>query len=395
MINQNSFSIFGAPLAAASQNVVYMMLDAVKKLNKRLIKDPNDAIKWRKLYEKEIENIANQFSTEWKIWADEDLAKSYLAGLYQANDQLKELNKNTNKVDNIQNGSFLIKNPPPIPPIPPIPGQVLGWFEGFENHTSFFGVFRNAAYYSLEGQHLQILRAGQDLYRNAAVLAGERNFRESDIFTRVRYSQDMLNELARQGIKTITYKNGARYSIDSYCEMVGRTVSGRAAVQASLNRYAECGYTLVIVSAHFRACDLCVPYEGKILSIEPHPVYESISDAETQGLFHARCGHDVTAWFEGLTEMTMPRVAAGEQKLIDEYGYREAQKISYTAQLRQRTIERNIRNYKRLESVSLTDIEKQKAHRKVLEWQAAQRNHLKENTFLPRKYSREQIRRAY
>ena len=395
MINQTSYDIFGYPLAASSQKVVYLMGDALKKLHKRIIKDSSNIEKWHKLYELEIANIAKQFTSDWEEWADYDLAKAYLSGLNQAETQLKEFGKNTDEINNIQDGSYLIKKPPVIPPIPPIPGQTLMWFDGWENHTTFFGVFRNAAYYGLEGQHMQILRAGQDLYRDAAVLAGETHFKESDVFTRTRYSQTMLDEFARQGVKTITYKNGARYSIDSYCEMVGRTVAGRAAIQASLNRYAESGYNLVIVTSHFRACDLCVPYEGKILSIESHPYYESIADAETQGLFHPRCAHSVTAYFEGLTERTFPRVAAGEQKLIDEFGYTEAQKISYTAQLRQRTIERNIRNYKRLENVALTDIDKQKAHRKVLEWQKKQREHLKENTFLPRKYKREQIRRAY
>jgi hypothetical protein len=395
MINQTSYEIFGYPLTVSSQNVVFLMGDALKKLHKRIIKDPGNIETWHKLYELEIANIAKQFTSDWEEWADYDLAKSYIAGITQAENQLNELNKNTDKNNDINNGSFLAKSNMSIPPIPPIPGQALAWFEGFENHTSFFGVFRNAAYYGLEGQHLQILRAGQDLYRDAAVMAGEKHFKESDIFTRTRYSQTMLDQFAKTGVKTITYKNGARYSIDSYCEMVGRTVAGRAAVQASLNRYVESGYNLVIVTSHFRACDLCVPYEGKILSIETHPYYESIDDAITQGLFHPRCGHSVTAYFEGLTEITLPSMAAGEQKLIDKFGYNEAQKISYAAQLRQRTIERNIRNYKRLENVALTDIDKQKAHRKVLEWQKKQREHLKENTFLPRKYKREQIRRAY
>ena len=128
--------------------------------------------------------------------------------------------------------------------------------------------------------------------------------------------------------------------------------------------------------------------------MEPHPVYETIADAETQGLFHARCSHDVSVWFEGIEE-TIPRVHSGEQKLIDEYGYKEAQKISYDAQQKQRYIERNIRTWKRRAEVSLSEKQKQFANSKIREWQARQRDHLKENTFLPRKYSREQIRTAH
>ena len=83
--------------------------------------------------------------------------------------------------------------------------------------------------------------------------AMEKNFKETDIFTRRKLSQDMLDDFAQKGLQSITYSNGRKVSIEAYSEMLGRTMSGHAAVQASLNRYAEHGYDLVRVSAHFRA----------------------------------------------------------------------------------------------------------------------------------------------
>lgn len=389
-----SYEIFGAPLSGAAENVVFLMLDAITKLNKRIIKDPNSINRWKRIYNKEIENIAKQFDLEWKNWANKDLAQAYIAGIKSANNQMKKLGIDSSIKKEIADGSFLIKRPPAILPIPEISGQVIAWFEGIENQINFFNVFRAAAYYNLDKQPLQILRIADDIYRKTSIMASESLFKEADIYTRRKFSQKMLNSFAEKGIQTITYRNGSKWSIDNYCEMVGRTLAGRASMQANLNRYNESGYNLVIVSSHFRACNLCTPYENKILSIEQTSKYESVSDAETQGLFHPNCKHTVSAFFEGISEIT-PRLATGEQELVDRYGYDEAQKISYKAQVKQRYIERNIRNWKRKEIVSLNDNEKIRAKNKIKEWQEKQRNHLDENTFLKRKYNREQIKTAH
>jgi hypothetical protein len=312
-----SYEIFGAPLSGAAENVVFLMLDAITKLNKRIIKDPNSINRWKRIYNKEIENIAKQFDLEWKNWANKDLAQAYIAGIKSADSQMKKLGIDSSIKKEIADGSFLIKRPPAILPIPEISGQVIAWFEGIENQINFFNVFRAAAYYNLDKQPLQILRIADDIYRKTSIMASESFFRESDIYTRRKFSQKMLNSFAEKGIQTITYRNGSKWSIDNYCEMVGRTLAGRASMQANLNRYNESGYNLVIVSSHFRACNLCTPYENKILSIEQTSKYESVSDAETQGLFHPNCKHTVSAFFEGISEITPPRLATGEQELVD------------------------------------------------------------------------------
>lgn len=393
MINPGSYEKFGDGLSNSSKNAVYKLLAAITQLNKNIAKDPDNIMRYKKIYDKQIAKIAHDFDKEWKDWADNDIGKAYIAGLKYSEEEMRRLGLNKNIVKDVSNGSFLIDNPPPAP-IPEIPGQTLLLFKEYENHPRFFGVFRNAAYYGLEEQRFQIIRKANDIYRQSAILAAERTFQEADIFTRLKFSQEMLDELAKKGIQTITYKNGVKYSLDTYCEMAGRTLTGRASLQASLNRFLQSGYTLVVVSSHFRACDLCTPYEGKTLSIERHPVYESVDDAETQGLFHPNCYHDISVWFEGM-EKQKPRLASGEQYLVDKHGYKEAQKISYNAQIRQRQIERNIRNWKRRSIVSLDNNSKKFADKKVKYWQMRQREHLKENTFLNRKYSREQIGKAH
>ena len=392
-MNIDRYEDYGKNLYLSAQNVVFGMLIATKKLLEKINNDPTNVANYKKAYIAEVTTIAKTFNNDWRSWANKDLAKAYIAGINHAKADLKYNNLSASIIKKITNGSFLIESPPPIA-IPALSSETLSLFKNISEHVPFYKTFRDAAYYNLDKQPLQILRKAEDIYRNASILAGEKYFKESDIYTRIKYSQEMMDQLAKQGIQTITYKNGAKYSIDTYCEMVGRTVSGRCSLQANLNRYFESGFTLVVVSSHFRACDLCTPYEGVTLSIERHPVYESVDDAETQGLFHCNCKHDVSLWWEG-KKVLPPRVDQAEQDLIDQYGYNEAQKISYNAQLRQRQIERNIRNWKRRSSGAMDNNVKNIADKKVKYWQKEQREHLKDNTFLNRNYIREQIGKAH
>jgi len=380
-----------------AQNVIVLISDALVELQESIIRDPENINKYRKIYEKKVDKIAKNFDMQWKQWADNDLAASYISGIKDAEKTLKSLGKQSTLTDKINNGNILLKDFPPPPDIPEISGQVSLLFSGkYADHKTFFGTFRQSAYYSLEGQQLQIMRAADDIFRQTSIMAGEKYFSEADIFTRRKFSQEMLDQFAKNGIKTITYKNGARYSIDTYCETVGRTLSAHCGIQANLNRLTQSGYDLVIVSAHFRACEMCIPYENAVLSINGnHPYYESMSDAIRNGLYHPNCVHDISVFFEDITPELITRVNPYEQKLIDNFGYGEAQKLAYEAQQRQRQIERNIRTWKRRKSVSLDDKTKNFATQKISFWQKQQRDHLNENKFLPRKYEREQIKKAH
>lgn len=395
MINQTSYENFGMGLYSDAEAVVFSILGLAYFINKKAIESPESIYNYQGDFDSKVEKVASDFDSNWKEWASFGLAAAYIAGLKQAESQINQLGFSTvvkNKISN-ETGTALLK------------GSFFGnggfapnvkkMFAKYPKHLSLYGAFKKAVESNLQNQKFQIIRKGNDIFRDIAITAGNRNYKDGDIFVRRKFSQELLNRYAKEGIQTVTYKNGAKYSIDSYCEMLGRTMTGRAAVQASLNRFFESGYTLVSVSSHFRACDLCSPYEGKILSIERNPEYESIADAETQGLFHCRCAHDVSMWWQGKTPDENVRIDSGEQELIDRYGYTEAQKISYSAQQKQRYIERNIRNWKRRNSISLDEDTRKYTNNKIRAWQYKQREHLKQNAFLPRKYSREQIKRAY
>ena len=395
-INPKTYEGVAMGLADAGAQVTDDVAGALTELHKALIKDPNNLSQAASLYKKRVAHASREWEKNWQTWADEDLVNSYLQGFQHTELELERLRRAGMDV------------PPPTQPIPEdsplagktpagkkdIPPGVRKAFQGIPNHLTAYNVFRRAAYHYLEGTALQIVRASNDLYRDIAVQAMEKNFKETDIFTRRKLSQDMLDDFAQKGLQAITYSNGRKVSIEAYSEMLGRTMSGHAAVQASLNRYAEHGYDLVRVSAHFRACPLCVPWEGQVLSQSgQEPGYPSLDEAISAGLFHPNCAHDISAYIPGLSPEELDvRVSPEEQKLIDKHGYRKAQEIAYKAQAQQRYIERQIRSWKRREMTALDSATKAKAHRKVLDWQKAQRNHLAKNPFLPRKYEREAVK---
>ncbi|MFA5397289.1 MAG: phage minor capsid protein [Methanogenium sp.] len=290
-MNIDKYSKYADNLIFDSQEVVFAIGQAYKELQEAIIKDPSNIDKYKKIYDKKISKIAKEFDVNWKKWADEDLPTAYIKGIKDAENNLSKVGVNSSITDPISNGRMLLREFPPPPAIPAIPGQVSMLFSGkYADHETFFGVFRQSAYYSLDGQQLQIMRYSDDLFRQTASMVAENNFNEMDIFTRRKFSQEMLDEFARKGVQSVTYKNGAKYSIDTYSEMVGRTLTSRCAIQANLNRYMQSGWDLVIVSAHFMCCELCSPYEGQTLSINPgHQVYESLDDAIRNGLYHCNC----------------------------------------------------------------------------------------------------------
>ena len=391
-----SAEAYSFDLTTAGESVVLAIGAALARLWQRLVRDPDDIARARRAYDAALTGAVVTWNRDWRSWADDGLAGAYLSGVGHADAQLNKMSipRVVGKVSADQPMTINLSGMS-LPP-PSLPDRIKKMFQRYPDHTTFYGVFRRAAYHNLEGTAVQILRTGQDLYRQAAITAGQATYKEADIFTRRALSQKMLDDFASQGVQSVVYRDGKRVSIDAYAEMVGRTMSHHSAVQAGLNRYEQYGYDLVRVSAHFRACPLCVPWEGRILSQGgKDKKYPPLAVAIEAGLFHPNCLHSVDPYFPGISPEQQVRLDPAEQQLVDKYGYDEAQRIAYSAQERQREIERNIRYWKRREMVALDSQATTKAHQKVRDWQATQRAHLRENTFLPRKYERESITRAH
>jgi len=392
VINPRTYETVGASLGVSAEKLTEQVGKALTNVHGKLIIDPTLVNQAQRQYSTRVNKALSEWNKKWKVWADDDLATAYLQGVKHTDTELVQLQSKRKPEGTISSQTPLAGNDIPLLPSRAIPRKITKAFSGVPNHLTFYNTFRRAAYHNLEGSTLQVLRVSNDLFRDVAVQAGSQMFRESDIYTRRALSQSMLDDFAKRGIQAVTYKNGRKVSIEAYSEMVGRTMSGHSAVQASLNRYEEYGYDLVRVSSHFRCCELCARWEGKVLSQSgKSSKYPSLNTAVSAGLYHPNCVHTISPYFPGLSPKQEIHVDPAEQKLIDKHGYTEAQKIAYKAQEQQRYIERQIRDWKMKEITALDPTARTKAHQKVLDWRKTQRTHLEKNSFLPRKYEREGV----
>jgi len=114
-----------------------------------------------------------------------------------------------------------------------------------------------------------------------------------------------IAEKLKENFTTLIDKSGRRWDIETYAELLTRTSAVRAANEGIQNRLLQSGYDLVQVSQHMGACELCTPWEGKILSINgKHPNYPSVAEAEMAGLFHPNCRHRLLPYHEKLVEVS-------------------------------------------------------------------------------------------
>lgn len=196
-----------------------------------------------------------------------------------------------------------------------------------------------------------------------------------------------------QGINCIQYKNGRLVNIASYAEMALRTAAHRATLLGEGKKRAEFGVYTVVVSAHANTCELCLPWQGKVLiddvfsgldkesalKLSKETNYPLLSLAIEAGLLHPNCRHSLITYFPGITQI--PTIPDGKKALK-----------RYDAEQKQRYLEQQIRKWKRIVAGSLDPDNTKSAQEKVKAYQSELRKHLKENDFLRRDYSREKTR---
>lgn len=104
-------------------------------------------------------------------------------------------------------------------------------------------------------------------------------------------------EFLDKGVNCIEYKDGTRVNIASYAEMALRTASHRATLLGEGKKRDEWGIHLVVVSAHANTCEMCEPWQGKVLIddvfshpskeyLEENKKYPLLSKAIEKGLLH-------------------------------------------------------------------------------------------------------------
>lgn len=194
----------------------------------------------------------------------------------------------------------------------------------------------------------------------------------------VKQAIDMATkDFLSRGFNCIEYKDGRRVNIADYCDMAIRTANKRANLMGEGEMRKKLGNPFVYISKHGGACDKCTPWEGRVYIDDvwsggksEDGAYPLLSTAIKGGLFHARCEHGASTYYEGINDEP-------EEVTEAKHNHDEHDRYTQYLQLRQKQYERlalgslfpdNIKKYKnkskelqnRIESskIELSDDEK-------------------------------------
>lgn len=226
----------------------------------------------------------------------------------------------------------------------------------------------------VESTHLRILRSTVDGYRQ--VVADTAGQVATGTLTRRQAAQRSLDRFAGRGITGFVDKAGRSWDLASYAEMSMRTATGRAAVTGHVNQLVANDRDLVMVSDAPQECEVCRPWEGKVLSlgdtgkgtveafdIDDRPVKVQVAgtlrQAVSDGLFHANCRHRLVAFTPGVT-----------RRLKD-----TADPDGDVARQELRRQERELRKWRRREAAAIDPKAKAQAKAKVTEWRGKIKHH--------------------
>lgn len=238
----------------------------------------------------------------------------------------------------------------------------------------------NAVHGDMDRMGASILRLTDDKYRQ--ILFKTQFAYTSGSMTMYQAIDQASKDFLSNGINSIQYSDGKKVNIASYAEMAVRSASKQAYLTGEGSKLDEWGIHTVQVTSYGACSDTCLPWQGRIYiddvysSGKPSKEYPLLSSAISDGLYHPNCRHTHGPFFEGIS--TLPKEQNVEK--IREQAQAESQ---------QRYIERQIRQYKRVEEGSLDDANKQRASIKVRSWQKRMRDHLDANPQLRRAYNRE------
>lgn len=176
------------------------------------------------------------------------------------------------------------------------------------------------------------LRMANDQYRQ--IIYKAQVFANTGAGT-VKQAIDMASkDFLAKGFNCIEYKNGTRHNIADYCDMAIRTANKRANLMGEGEMRKKLGNPLVYVSKHGGACDKCTPWEGRVYiddvwsgGTKEDGKYPLLSTAIEGGLFHPRCHHGISTYYEGIND---------EPEEVTQAKHNHNEEDKYTQYLQQR-----------------------------------------------------------
>lgn len=206
------------------------------------------------------------------------------------------------------------------------------------------------------------LRMTNDVYREVILKTGM--FVANGVMTEQQACDAAMKDFLNRGLNCIEYKDGRRVNIADYISMAVRTANQRAYMMGEGEFRKEIGNPLVIISRHNTSCELCAPFQNKVLiddvysgGTQDDGDYMLMSEAMDKGLFHPRCRHGLGTYYPELDEIDREYDDYVERDVTD---YGEHNRVH---------AENMIQKYKRLSrgSVDPENIAKYKA--KLREWE--------------------------
>ena len=162
-----------------------------------------------------------------------------------------------------------------------------------------------------------------------------------------------VSQLSEAGINAYVDKAGRSWSPEGYVSMDLRTTSAQTARKVVEEQGRDYGLDVILVSSHAGARPKCAPYQGRCFSMSGR--YGTIKDAngneyefepiqntsygEPDGLFGINCGHSFRYIEEG--------AFFNRERTLDTEEEKERNERQYAQSQEQRSIEREIRSWKR------------------------------------------------
>jgi len=231
--------------------------EILDRLNRALLR--GNKTEYLAQMKKNIEAILQQLREGNRTWCSEAIPRVYSQGLYSADAMLKDAGVS------ITAGFGAIHQQA---------AQVLAenTFQRLEDVVQVIGRQVNDIYRELALENVRGTVVGYDTWKQTA-----RRYRD---------------QLAERGVTGFKDRTGRMWNMRTYTEMVARTTTMEAHLQGTANRLVEQGHDLIKVSTHRGACEKCVPWQGKILSITGKTKgYPTLEEAKAEGLFHVNCRH--------------------------------------------------------------------------------------------------------
>lgn len=395
MISPERYEELAKAIVEASERANIDLIRALRRAAEALLNAPRGrSAAALAAFKSELRRVVRRLGQDWLEFRTKDLPRAYVEGVAVADEEVRSLRSVA-----VPTAAAVTSAPFGRATGNRLPPGVRDFFRGMglsDPLITPYQVFDAAARRAMGESLLAVTRSANDAIRQVSIAAGRDWLKPTDIRTRRQLAQDMLRRLAGEGLTHVRYADGRKVSLEAYTDMSARTMAGQAAVQASMNRYAEYGFDLVRVSAHPRPSPMCQPWEGKVLSrtgdTDNYPTYAE-AHAGGRGLHHPSCKHYISAYIEGVSPKEAPKILLSpeERKIYAKYGDQKGSAIMYQQEQQQRYLERQIRKWRYEQAAAITPERAAVADSKIQTYQARVRQHIKDNPYLRRRSDREQI----